>query len=125
MQAKLNLDDAEPEWLSLLRAAVAAEGASIASVARSIDMPRPSLSMLLAGTYPAKLDKVGRKFAAKVLQQYRNRVPCPHLRTSIGKDECRTFASAHQTTSDPDKLAHWRACRACETNPLKSVGAAP
>jgi hypothetical protein len=125
MQKKLNLNEAEPEWLALLRTATTADGASVASVARSINMPRPSLSMLLTGTYPAKLEKVSKKYAAKVLQQYRNRVPCPHLRISIGNDECRTFASAQQTTSCPDKLAHWRACRRCETNPLKSTGATP
>lgn len=125
MHTGLKLDCPDPEWLALLREAVTAEGASIASVAREIDMPRPSLSMLLAGTYPAKLDKVGRKYAAKVLQRYRNRVPCPHLRTSIGRDECRSFAQALQTTSCPDKLAHWRACRACETNPISRPTGAP
>lgn len=109
---------AEPEWLALLRHEVAKRG-SIAAVAAEIGMPRPSLSMLLSGTYPAKLDKVTRKYARKVFARYRDQVRCPHLRRGIGAAECRAFAAAPMSTSNPEKLRHWRACNACPQNPLK------
>lgn len=108
----------EPEWIALLRAEVA-KGRSIAEVAREIGMPRPSLSMLLAGNYPAGLVKVTGKFEARVLARFRDQVPCPHLGRGIGRAECRAFAALPMSTSDPARLRHWAACRACPLNPLK------
>lgn len=113
----LGLDLPDPEWVQLLRTEVA-KGRSIAAVARDIDMPRPSLSMLLAGTYPAGLDNVSRKFAATVISRFRGQVLCPHLRTGIGIDVCKGHAAAPMMMSSPDQLKFWAACRACPLNPI-------
>lgn len=113
----LGLEMPDPEWVQLLRAEVA-KGRSIAAVARDIDMPRPSLSMLLAGNYPAGLDKVSRKYAATVILLFRGQVLCPHLRKGIGIDACKTQAGAPMQMSSPDQLKFWAACRACPQNPI-------
>ncbi|WP_233193099.1 hypothetical protein [Acidimangrovimonas sediminis] len=115
-----NLDLPAPDWVELVREEVA-KGRSIAAVAAEIGMPRPSLSMLLSGTYPAKLDKVSRKYAARVFSIYRAERLCPHIGRGISLATCRENALAPMSTSNPEKLRQWRACRVCEFNPLKEV----
>lgn len=110
----------DPEWIGLLRAEVAT-GKTIADVARECGMARSSVSMLISGTYPARsFDVVTRKHAAKVLALYRDQILCPHLRMGLTDDACRDHASAPMSTSNPDKLRHWLACRDCPLNPLKT-----
>ena len=117
----------DPEWLALLRAEVGKPGKSISSVAGEIGMPRPSLSMLLSGKYPAKLDKVAAKFAAKVLKQYADQVYCPHLHRGIGRELCEHHATRPMSISNPDRLKQHLACLQCPLNPTKSdeVGITP
>lgn len=118
MLPALNLDLPEPEWLGLLRAQVA-KGKSISQIARETGMARPSLSMLLSGTYPAQsLDLVTQKHGVRVVQIYRDQTLCPHLRRGIPITECKSFALAPMSTSDPEMLRHWRACRRCPLNPV-------
>lgn len=117
MLPKLNLDLPEPEWIALLKAE-RARGKSVSQIARETGLARSSLSMLLSGTYPAQsLDLVTSKHATRVLQLYRDQVLCPHLHRGIGADACRKFATAPMSTSNPEKLRHWRACRRCPLNP--------
>lgn len=119
MQPSLNLNLEEPEWLQLLRAE-REKGKSISAIARETGMKRPSVSMLLNGTYPARsLDLVSQKHGVRVLQLYRGRVPCPHLRRSLEAGECRRLAETPMSTSNPAKLQQWAACRTCPHNPLK------
>lgn len=122
MQVRL-IELPQPEWIEILRAEVSKPGASIAGVAASVGMKRTALSMLLSGKYPAKLDKVSAKYAAQVLRTYRDQIHCQHLRRGIGADECRTHAAAPMSTSNPEKLAQWSACRRCPLNPLKQEAA--
>lgn len=117
MREELNLELPDPEWLQLLRAEVG-KGRSIASVAREIGMPRPSLSMLVSGTYPARLDKVSRKYGALIVKKYAGQIACPHLRKGIGHAECESYARQPISTSNPEKLRHWSACRRCPLNPV-------
>lgn len=119
MRPSLNIDLPDPEWLVPLRAEHA-RGKTISQIARETGMARPSVSMLIAGTYPAQsLDLVSQKHGVRVVQLYRDAVPCPHRRLAIPADDCRGFAQAPMSTSDPDRLAHWRACRRCTLNPVK------
>lgn len=105
-----------PEWIALLRAE-RARGKRIADIAREVGIPRPSLSMLINGTYPASLEKVTAKFSAAVLRQYREKLVCPYLGEKIEPEECAEFAALPMTMSSPLKLRHWRACQICEHNP--------
>lgn len=119
MRPSLNLDLPEPEWIHLLREELA-KGKSVSQISREIGLARPSVSMLLSGTYPAQsLDLVTAKHGARVVEIYRNQVACPHLRRSVAKEVCRAHASAPMSSSCPDRLAHWAACRRCPLNPLK------
>lgn len=119
MQPSLNLDLPEPEWLGLLRQQVA-NGKSIGLIARETGMARPSVSMLLSRTYPARLDLVSKKHGARIVRIYRDQVLCPHLRRGIGVAECASFASSPMSTSNPEKLSHWRACRRCTLAPINT-----
>lgn len=118
MRPSLNLDLPEPEWIVLCRDEIA-KGKSISQVARETGVARPSLSMILSGTYPAQsLDLASRKHAARIVQLYRGRVACPHLRASLTAGECRSKAAAPMSTSDPEQISQWRACRRCPLNPI-------
>ncbi|MGD9863054.1 MAG: helix-turn-helix domain-containing protein [Pseudodonghicola sp.] len=117
MQARL-MDMPDPEWIEVLRAEVEKPGRTITSVAGEIGIKRSALSMLLSGKYPAKLDKVSAKYAATVLQLYRDQVFCQHQRQGISQEDCRALASTPMSTSNPDKLAQWSACRRCPLNPV-------
>mgnify|MGYP001800772479 CR=1 FL=1 len=112
-----DMDD--PEWLSLLRTEVERPGKSIASVAREIGMPRPSLSLLLNGNYPAKMGKKQAKFAAKVFRLYGADVFCPHVKKGIAKGVCKAHYTAPLTTNSAEKLAQYMSCSRCENNPNK------
>ncbi len=119
MLPSLNLDLPDPEWIQLLRAEQA-KGKSVSQISREIGMARPSVSMLLSGTYPAQsLDLVTAKHGSRVLSLYRDQVLCPHLHRGIGKAECQKLASAPMSRSHPEKLRQWRACQHCTLNPLK------
>lgn len=121
MHARLNLDLADPEWLTLLRSE-RGKGKSVSQLARETGMARPSVSMLLNGTYPTNsLDLVSRKHGARIVMIYRDQVLCPHLHRGIGAVECKAFATAPMSTSSPEKLLHWRACRQCDLNPTKEI----
>ena len=120
MRSALNLELPEPEWITLLREQQA-KGKSVSQIARETGMKRPSLSMLLNGTYPAQsLDLVTRKHGARIVRIYRDQVLCPHLHRGIGAAECASFAAAPMSTSNPEKLSHWRSCRRCHLNPNTS-----
>mgnify|MGYP001218838377 CR=1 FL=1 len=121
MLPSLNIELPEPEWVTLCREQIA-RGKSISQVARETGVKRPSLSMILSGTYPAQsLDLASRRHAARVVALYRDRVLCPHLRRGLTKDQCRSLASAPMSTSDPEQIAQWRACRRCPLNPLNGA----
>ncbi|GAB1477739.1 hypothetical protein MASR2M74_02810 [Paracoccaceae bacterium] len=123
MHPSLKLDLPDPEWILLLRSQVE-KGKSISQIARETDMARPSVSMLISGTYPAQsLDLVTAKHAARVFAIYRDQVLCPFLRIGLTPDRCRSLASAPMSTSDPEQITQWRACRRCHLNPLKSEAA--
>ena len=118
MTPSLNLDLAEPEWLTLLKAE-RAKGKSVSEIARECGMARPSVSMLLAGTYPARsLDLVERKHGAAIVKAFRDRVLCPHLRRGIPAEECQAHASAPMSLSNIARMRHLEACRRCHLNPI-------
>jgi hypothetical protein len=105
-------------WLQLLRQAVEAEGSSITTVAAKLGVSRTSISLVLAGKYPAKTDKI----EARVLDIYA-RLICPHTLVEIRHAECRETAAAATPTSSPQAMRQWRACQSCIHKP--SEGAKP
>ncbi len=119
MQPALNLGEPELEWIALLRAE-RERGKSVSQIAREVGMARPSVSMLLSGSYPAQsLDLATAKHGARVVQAYRDQVLCPHVRRGIPLDQCRSLAAAPMSVSNPEKLKQWRSCQRCPLNPLK------
>lgn len=119
MQPTLNLNLPEPEWITLLRHEQA-KGKSISQIARETEMKRPSVSMLLSGTYPAQsLDLATSKHGSRILKLYRDQVLCPYQHRGLAIAQCRALAAAPMSTSDPDQISQWRACRQCALNPHK------
>lgn len=112
----MNLELPDLEWVLLLKQQREA-GKSVSQIARETGMARPSVSMLLNGTYPAQsLDLATRKHGARIVKIYRDQVLCPYLRRGIGAEECDAFAAMPMSTSSPKKLSHWQSCRRCPHN---------
>lgn len=98
----------EGEPLALLQAACVRLG-SIAAVARELGYGRPSISMALAGRYPADTDRL----AAEIVERFASSVACPHLRRDITPAECRAYREAPLSAANRDSVLHWQACRTC------------
>lgn len=106
----------DPEWLDVLRAEAARPERSKQAIADELSISRTAVSLLVAGKYTARMDKVARKIAPKVMALYACKVWCPHLRVSITGDECVNHRRTPMPMSDPAKLKHWIACRSCPQN---------
>ncbi len=99
----------EPRWLELLRMEVAQT--NIAATAARIGYSRTTISLVLAGKYPGKPDKIAAAALAELEPVVA--VDCPHLGMSIGVAVCLATSSQRAPTHNPAKMLHWRACRQC------------
>ncbi len=93
-------------WLELLRARV--EATSMGKTADELGVSRTTISLVLAGKYPAKTDRL----ELKVLVRY-GRIECPFLAREITFAECRNYHTREAPTSSPFAMRHWRACQNC------------
>lgn len=103
------IDRPEPhsDWLELLCAAAARE--TIAGVAERVGLSRATISLVLAGKYPAKsLINVERKVRA-ALDCWR----CPYLDRIIGAQDCRAYHDRPTPRSSSREIKHWQACQQC------------
>ncbi|NWK80335.1 XRE family transcriptional regulator [Aquitalea sp. LB_tupeE] len=71
-----------------------------------------TVSLVLAGKYPGKTDKI-----AHASMQALDSVRCPRLQRSLTIQECRAVALAPIPMHHPLKLGHWRACQHCPQRP--------
>lgn len=94
------------ERLTRMKAEVARS--SVAEVARKINVPRSTLSLVVNEKYPASPKNVLFKFEAVY-----GGVECPHLNRRLTRAECGRYQT-RQRPSGPIDLAHWRACQNCE-----------
>jgi hypothetical protein len=94
-------------WRELLRARVDELG-SIQAVADELTYSRTSISLALAGRYPAKETRL----EAAVVTAY-GRCACPYLAQEITVIECRRHRTRAMPQSDPALLRHWAACQGC------------
>jgi hypothetical protein len=101
-------------WLDLLATAICENPRGIAGVAEQLGVSRTTMSLVVAGKYPAKTDRI----AARVLDTYA-RIACPHLGITITQSQCRAFAGRSAPTNSPRDMRHWRACQGCPLKPTQ------
>lgn len=106
-------------WLDLLRGAVAAS--SMTAVAARLGISRTAVSLVLAGKYGAKVDRI----AAKVLDVLGESVDCPAKGAVIAKSECNELRSRKAPMHNPIAMQTWRACQRCPHNPSCHAKEAP
>lgn len=111
----------DPEWLEVLRAEAGRPNRSKQAIADELEISRTAVSLLVAGKYSARMDKVANKIAPKVMALYAQKVWCPHLRASISGTSCLGHRTARMSMSDPAALKQWLACRSCPQNPETKV----
>lgn len=100
-----------PHWLTVLKAE--ADRTSMGVVANRVGYSRTSISLVLAGKYPGKTDRI----AEAVMDKLVTAVDCPYLGESLPAEVCRQHATGPAPTHNPLKLAHWRTCRQCPQQP--------
>ena len=100
------------DWMTLLRNAVNAT--SQTSVAQKLDVSRTTVSLVLAGKYPGKTNRV----AARVLNVF-GQVKCTHTAELVTQTVCLDFAARRAPLNNPLELSHWRCCQTCEHRPVK------
>ncbi|MCA8059442.1 helix-turn-helix domain-containing protein [Burkholderia cepacia] len=103
---------ADPDWLAMLREAVAATTQT--EVARQLGRSKSTVSLVLSGKYPGKTDRV----AARVLKTF-GQVQCTHTGQQISLTVCVSFANRRAPLNNPMELSHWRTCRNCPLRPVK------
>lgn len=100
-------------WIDILRREVEAKGAK--AVARELDVARSTVSLVLAGKYPASTDKI----EARIILIYgsNGRVQCP----ALGEIEPARCAETRQRAKliglrvgNPDTLRLHSACMQCQ-----------
>ena len=106
--------DGDPDWLAALR--TLARDTSIAEAARRIGMARASVSLVLAGKYPAQTGKVEALVRAKLI----GLVACPAMGESIAIDRCRDISSRPFSAASGRAARQYRACQACPHRPEKA-----
>lgn len=116
MQSPALMSLQDPEWLDVLRAEAARRGRTKKDIAAELGVSRTAVSLLVAGKYSARMDRVSTKIANKVMELYAERVWCPFLHASLAASVCADHAGAALPKSDPDKLRHWVACQRCPQN---------
>jgi hypothetical protein len=102
---------ADLTWMALLREQVAAR--SITAVALDLGVSRTAVSLVLAGKYTARTDKM----AARILDVF-SRVRCPYSGGMISPAECGQRSGAMPMGS-PGALRWWRMCQNCEHKPTE------
>lgn len=104
---KIDVTESRSDWLELLRAAAARE--TIAGAAERVGLSRSTVSLLLAGKYPARsLGNVERK-VRDALDGWR----CPFLVREISESDCRAYQNRPTPRSSSREFKHWQACRQC------------
>ena len=104
------------DWLDLLRDAVARE--TIAGVAERVGLSRSTLSLVLAGKYPAKsLNNVEKK-----VRDALDRWPCPYYGLVIHATDCRAWRERPMPQSSARDIRFWRTCQGCPHHPASPTG---
>jgi hypothetical protein len=94
------------DWLEILRASVDRSG--VVATAGLIGMSHTTVSLALAGRYPAKTKRLARRVLERL-----GIVTCPHLGEAMPAVVCAGWRNRPIPQSDPAKLRHWSACRRC------------
>ena len=97
----------DPNWMEMLRAE--ADRTSIGDAAIRIGYSRTAISLVLAGKYAGKTDKVA-KAVSRVLA---TSVDCPYLGDHITSEACREKSLSRAPTHNPQAMGQWRACQRC------------
>ena len=100
------------DWLQMLQDAVKAS--SQTAVAVRLNVSRTTVSLVLAGKYPGKTDRV----AARVIDVF-GQVKCTHTGQPIVLTVCVSYANRSAPLNNPFEMTHWRTCRKCEFRPVK------
>lgn len=101
--------------MALLRARVAET--SVSAAARELGYSRPAVSMVLAGTYVGRLERIART----VMERF-GAIACPHLGTQLLATECARHRTRPMPTGSARSFHHWQACRQCPSNPDRARG---
>lgn len=93
-------------WLEILRLEV--ERVGVVKTAAHIGMSHTTVSLALAGRYPAKTTRLARRVLERLAT-----VRCPHTGADMPAAVCASWRTRGVPQSDPAKVKHWAACKRC------------
>lgn len=96
----------EGDWRSLLASAV--KQSSCAAVGRELGISRTAVSLLLAGKYKGKSDRM----AVLILEKFSS-VECPVQGRRLARAFCIKQRAEALPTANPFALRAWLACQKC------------
>ena len=97
----------QADWLASLRSACDAPGASQAKVARRLGVSEAVVSKALNGKYGASLRSLEQRVRERIIDA---RIKCPVL-FEITREKCRTEQRRPFASTNPQRVALYRACR--------------
>ncbi|MEI9885943.1 MAG: hypothetical protein WDN08_05465 [Rhizomicrobium sp.] len=104
-----------PDWIAVLARAAdagAARGEFLRALgARLGGVPAATISAVLGNTYPGKTGAIEAKVRGTLMSE---RVECPVLGFTIGRDVCGANQSARPSAANPTRAKFPRACRGCD-----------
>ncbi|WP_028536179.1 transcriptional regulator [Paludibacterium yongneupense] len=104
------MTNSEPRWLAWLRTEAA--HSNITEVAQRIGYSRTTVSLVIAGKYPGKIDRIAHTVTTMLEARL-----CPHLQQPVSEGDCQIAALGPAPTHHPMKLGHWRSCQRCSYRP--------
>lgn len=109
---------ARPDWLPLLRQAVADHGrGGVTHVAARLGVTRSYVSQVLNGLRPAD---VPQQFIARVIDRLHVVTECPATLQAQARSECVRLALGDAPTHNPLAMRVWKTCQSCPHKPEKS-----
>jgi hypothetical protein len=104
-------------WRQAFDTAIATDPRGRQGVSERLGVTRAYVSRVAGGDLTPRPPP---RFIARV-QAVLMQVDCPHLQRALPPAECQRFAARSYAQVSQFEVAHWRACRACPSNPNKAA----
>lgn len=103
-----------PVWVTLLAAEV--EGSTISQAAKTVELNRTAVSLVLRNSYPANTHHL----EVQVMEKLNHRLvqlDCPAQGVCVSQTQCQAFRDSKFPAHNPFAISNWKACQLCPHNP--------
>ncbi len=114
---RVNYPQLDDLALGLLKDRLGELDGNKAELARELGIGRSSVSLALAGRYPADTGKL----RALIIEKLADQVVCPHLGVDLAPAACKALRERPLSAASASRAdaKHWQACQRCHQNPAR------